>query len=467
MEMNPSIQQHLTTGSESWAAPFGRKLLKNGLRVSNSVARYSRSAIATILVSSLLAVSCADGMAQSMPPPPPQDRPAPMPVEKLDQLVAPIALYPDALVAQILAASTAGPQVVEADAFVRQHPGMAPQDLARLVDRQPWEPSVKALTAFPSVLSNLTTNFSWTTSLGEVYYNEPQAVMAEIQTMRQRAYAAGSLRTSSQETVVYQPGYITIMPATPAVVYVPVYNPWVVYGAPVPVYAAYVAPPPPAYSVGAAVAVGFTAGVLVGAFASYGWGCSHWETNWYSHTVVYNHVAYVSHGYYGGYGYRGGAYSYHGYGGYGGGYGYHGGGYGGGGYRGGYGYGGGTYHSGSGYYGSGYHGGTGSGYSGSGYHGSTGTGYGYNGGGYRGGSGYNGGYNGGGTNSGATYNGGHTGSGTGTGTTSASRVGSPTATSNFRQTSGTGSAPRSMASRATSGSGESGLRHFGGHFRAR
>jgi len=331
--MIPSIQESLAVEAEPRSPARGRTLRKSSARIVSAVARLSRSAVATALALSMLAVSCADGVAQSMPPPP-QDRPAPMPPEKLDQLVAPIALYPDALVAQILAASTAGPQVVEADAFVRQHSGMPPQDLARLVDTQPWEPSVKALTAFPSVLSNLTANFSWTTALGEAYYNEPQAVMSEIQGMRQRAYAAGSLRTSPQETVVYQPGYITIMPAAPTVVYVPAYNPWVVYGTPVPIYPAYVAPPPPAVSVGAAVAVGFTAGVLVGAFASYGWGSPHWETNWYSHTVVFNHVAYVSHGYYGRYGYHGG-YGYHGYGDHG--------------YRGGYGYGGSGFRNGSGY----------------------------------------------------------------------------------------------------------------------
>jgi hypothetical protein len=167
---------------------------------------------------------------------------------------------------------------------------------------------VKALTAFPSVLSNLDRNLEWTSRLGNAYYNQPQDLMGAVQAMRQRAYAAGTLRPTPQETVLYQPAGIVIAPVNPAVYYVPVYNPWVVYGAPVPVYPAYyyVAPPPPACGVAVAAAVGFTAGVVVGAFSSYGWGCAHWVPNWYTHTVVFHNTAYVSHsvtvvnrGYYG------------------------------------------------------------------------------------------------------------------------------------------------------------------------
>ena len=115
-----------------------------------------------------------------------------------------------------------------------------------MVDSQPWDPSVKALTAFPSVLANLNRNLDWTSRLGNAYYNQPQDVMNAVQAMRQRAYAAGTLRPTPQVAVVYQPQNIVIQPVNPAVVYVPIYNPWVVYGAPVPVYPAYyyVAPPP-------------------------------------------------------------------------------------------------------------------------------------------------------------------------------------------------------------------------------
>ncbi len=359
-----------------------------------SALKHTRATIAATLISSLVFLNAGGVFAQG--PPPPQAAYMRLQADELGQLVAPIALYPDALVAQILAASTYGPQVIEAEVFTRRNVGIPPQELAQIVDTQPWDPSVKALTAFPAVLSNLSSNFTWTTKLGDVYYNQPQDVMAAVQAMRQRAYAAGTLRSTQQESVGYQPGYIVIQPVNPEVVYVPVYNPWAVYGAPVPVYAAYVATPPQG-GIAVTAAIGFTVGVAVGAFSHYGWGCSHWSTNWYSHTVVYNHAAYVSHGYYGG-GYRGGYEHGGGSGGY---NGYHGatGGYNG-------------YHGGSGYSGSnGYHRG------GNGYSGGSGTGTGGYGG--RGGSGYNGG-SGAGTGTGGY--GGHGGSGygggSGTGTAS-------------------------------------------------
>ena len=105
----------------------------------------------------------------------------------MQQLVAPIALYPDSLVAQILAASTFPEQVVEADRCVQDHPGLKGEALARAVDQQPWDPSVKALTAFPSVLGNMDKNLSWTSSLGDAYYNQQEDVMDAVQVMRQRA----------------------------------------------------------------------------------------------------------------------------------------------------------------------------------------------------------------------------------------------------------------------------------------
>lgn len=218
--------------------------------------------------------------------------------DQLDQLVAPIALYPDALVAQILAASTYSSQVIEANRFVQKNAGvMPPQALAREVDAQPWDASVKALTAFPSVLANLDRNIDWTNKLGNTYYNQPQDVMAAVQRMRQRAYAAGNLRSTPQETVIYQPANIVIQPANPTVVYVPTYNPWIVYGAPVPVYPAfYFAAVPVAPVSGFAVfgAVGFSSGFFVAGYSSYSWGFTHWTTSWSSGTIVYNHARYVS-----------------------------------------------------------------------------------------------------------------------------------------------------------------------------
>src|SRR5215471_17094326 len=124
----------------------------------------------------------------------------PSPAE-MQQLVAPIALYPDALVAQILAASTYPTQIVEANRWLQRHPNLQGQQLATAVDQQSWDPSVKALTTFPTVLANLDQNLSWTTSLGDVYFNQQQDVLAAVQVLRQRAEAAGNLQSTSQQRV--------------------------------------------------------------------------------------------------------------------------------------------------------------------------------------------------------------------------------------------------------------------------
>jgi hypothetical protein len=155
------------------------------------------------------------------------------PAAELQQLVAPITLYPDELVAQILAAATYPEQVVEADRWMNAHRGVQGQALAEQVDREAWDPSVKALTAFPSVLANMDRNLAWTSSLGDAYVNHEPDVMAAIQDMRRRAQAAGNLRTTPQTTVTQEGQTIVVQPATQQVVYLPQYDPWVVYGAPV------------------------------------------------------------------------------------------------------------------------------------------------------------------------------------------------------------------------------------------
>src|SRR5208283_5450968 len=132
--------------------------------------------------------------------------------EQLQRLVAPIALYPDSLVSQILAASTFPEQVVEADRWVQAHPDLKGEDLGKAVDQQPWDPSVKALTAFPSVLGNMDKNLSWASSLGDAYYNQQQDVMDAVQVMRQRAQQAGNLKTTPQQTVSTQGSTIVIQP---------------------------------------------------------------------------------------------------------------------------------------------------------------------------------------------------------------------------------------------------------------
>jgi hypothetical protein len=160
----------------------------------------------------------------------------PLNAQQLEQLVAPIALYPDPLVAQVLTASTYPAQVADADRW-RQAQGYAPaEQIAAGADAQNWDPSVKALTAFPQVLARWTGTMRWTTDLGNAYYNQPQDILEAVQVMRQRAQAAGNLQSTPQETVSYDQGNIEVAPVNPQVVYVPAYNPWGVYGQPISPY---------------------------------------------------------------------------------------------------------------------------------------------------------------------------------------------------------------------------------------
>lgn len=212
--------------------------------------------------------------------------------EQLQQLVAPIALYPDALVAQILAAATYPDQVVEADRWMEQNPGMQGQQFAEQVDKQPWDPSVKALTEFPSVLANMDKNLSWTSSLGDAYVNQQQDVMNAVQVMRDRAQKAGNLKTTSQETVSNQGQSIVIQPADAQVVYVPEYDPWLVYGEPLAIWPDWYWYPG-LYVSGPGLFWG--AGVGIGFFGGFDWGWGHWGYDWHRHDVLFDHHGYFSH----------------------------------------------------------------------------------------------------------------------------------------------------------------------------
>jgi hypothetical protein len=235
---------------------------------------------------------------------------APMSASELDALVSPIALYPDALVAQILAAATFPDQVAIADYWLHENQTLTGTLLMQAVDKQSWSSSVKALTEFPSVLDNLAKNLTWTSSLGEAYHNQPSEVMEAIQTLRAKAKAAGNLKSSSQITVVQQtPQTIVIQPANPQIVYVPEYNPAVIYGTP------YVVPGYTAADVAAVGVIGFGAGIAVGALAGGGgWGWNSWNCDWHGGAVVYNHNnfygntawhgGYYNGAYHNGYGYH-------------------------------------------------------------------------------------------------------------------------------------------------------------------
>lgn len=229
------------------------------------------------------------------------EQPAPLTADQLQALVAPIALYPDALVAQVLGASTFPDQVAAANTWLQQNKSLTGENLMKAVDKQEWDPSVKALTQFASVLDNMAKNLTWTSSLGEAYHNQAADVMTAVQALRAKAQAAGNLQSGSQITVVQQsPQTIVIQPTNPQVVYVPQYNPTVVYGAPVAT---------PGYSTAAVVTtavLAFGVGIAVGAAINNsccGWGYSYWNCNWHSSTVVYR-----SNVYYGNSAWHGGVY---------------------------------------------------------------------------------------------------------------------------------------------------------------
>src|SRR5215470_14376773 len=224
---------------------------------------------------------------------------APMSQSELKALVAPIALYPDNLVAVVLAAATFPDQVAIADYWLQQHKSLTGSPLMQAVNTQSWDASVKALTQFPSVLGNMAKSLSWTSQLGEAYHNQKTEVMAAIQSLRAQAKASGNLKSTPQLTVEQQtPQTIVIEPVNPQVVYVPEYNPAVIYGYP------YVTPGYTAAEVAATSALTFGSGIAAGALLGGGWNA--WGCDWSGGAVLYNHNAFYGNaawhgGYVGGY----------------------------------------------------------------------------------------------------------------------------------------------------------------------
>src|SRR5262249_51284036 len=224
-----------------------------------------------------------------------EDAPELKSADQLDSLLAPIALYPDPLLAQVLAASTYPLEVVQAQRWLKANPKLTGESLTKEAAKQPWDPSVQALVAFPQALKLLDDNIQWTTDLGNAFLDQQSDVMDAVQRMRKKAKDSGNLKTTKEQKVetktVESKTIIEVQPSNPQVIYVPTYQPTVVYGAP-PVYAypPVVYPPPPSTgAIVATAAVSFGVGVMMGAFWSgcchgggYGWGCG-WGGN---NTVV-------------------------------------------------------------------------------------------------------------------------------------------------------------------------------------
>jgi len=200
---------------------------------------------------------------------------------QIDQMLAPIALYPDPLVAQILMASTYPLEVVEAQRWRKENASLQGDALATALEQQSWDPSVKALASFPQVLDMMDKNLQWTEQMGDAFLANQPAVMDSVQRLRQQAQAAGNLKNTPQQTVSTQDQDIVIAPANPQTMYVPYYNPTVVYGAwPYPDYQPYYFPPPPGYISFDEGVFGFGIGIpLIVSF----WDWDHWD--WHHHRI--------------------------------------------------------------------------------------------------------------------------------------------------------------------------------------
>jgi hypothetical protein len=198
--------------------------------------------------------------------------------EELDQLVAPIALYPDSLLAQILMASTYPLEVVQAQRWAKANQSLKGDALTSALEKQDWDPSVKSLVNFPQVLDMMNEKLDWTQKMGDAFLAQQKDVMDTVQKLRLKAYGEGNLKSTEQQKVVVEQEQKTIIiePAKPEVVYVPTYNPTVVYGAwPYPAYPPYYYYPP-GYVPGAAL-FSFGMGVAMGAAWGYAWGNCNWR----------------------------------------------------------------------------------------------------------------------------------------------------------------------------------------------
>src|SRR5436309_4236314 len=213
-----------------------------------------------------------------------------LPSDQLNSLVAPIALYSDPLLAQTLAASTYPLEVIQLQQWMAKNPDLKDKALADAVSKQPWDPSIQGLVAYPDVVARMADNIQWTTDLGNAFLAQQSDVMDAVQRMRAKAQGTGNLKTSAQqvvqtETVPSGKQVITVEPAQPDVVYVPSYDPQVVYGAAPPAYPYY----PytyPGYVPGTALAWG--AGIALGAAAWGSWG-GHWgNCDWNGGNVKIN-----------------------------------------------------------------------------------------------------------------------------------------------------------------------------------
>ena len=210
-----------------------------------------------------------------------------VPPDQLDSLVAPIALYPDPMLAQMLAASTYPLEIIQLQQWLQKNKNLKDKALADAVAKQPWDPSVQALAALPDVVKRLADDIQWTTDLGNAFLAQQSDVMDAVQRMRKKAQDKGNLKSTEQQKVetkvIENKSVIVVQQANPQVVYVPSYDPVVVYGPPIYPYPPIYYPPYGYYAAG--MAISFGVGVMMGAFWSGGWG---WGCGWGGNDIDIN-----------------------------------------------------------------------------------------------------------------------------------------------------------------------------------
>ncbi|HXY11554.1 MAG TPA: DUF3300 domain-containing protein, partial [Terriglobales bacterium] len=245
------------------------------------ILRYVTAIVCTVVLAPgetlLLAQAQTAGSAQQE---------AKIPPDQLDALVAPIALYPDPMLAQVLAAATYPLEIMQLQQWLEKNKNLKDKALADAVAKQPWDPSIQALAGLPEVVKRLADDIQWTTDLGNAFLAQQGDVMDAVQRMRKKAQDNGNLKSNEQQKVetkvIESKSVIVVEQANPQVVYVPSYNPVVVYGPPVYPYPPIYYPPPGYYAAGMAISFGI--GVAMGAFWSGGWG---WGCGWGGNNNVY------------------------------------------------------------------------------------------------------------------------------------------------------------------------------------
>jgi hypothetical protein len=272
------------------------------------VGRVARRLLGSVCVALLVVPSgsllLAQPPAQPAPPPPAAQLLSPA---QLENLVAPIALYPDPLLGQVLAASTYPLEIVQAQQWLQQNSNLHGGQLINAARQQNWDPSVQALVTFPDVLATLTRDVQWTTDLGNAFLAQQNDVMGAVQRMRVRAQQNGKLRSTPQQRVTTQnqdgQSAVVIEPADPQVIYVPTYNPAYVWGPPAWGYY------PPLFYPGIGFGFGFGPGIYLGGFyPGWGFGWGGWGLGWGWGCGWFGGGLFVNAGFFNHYGFRGGFY---------------------------------------------------------------------------------------------------------------------------------------------------------------